>query len=220
MGSPLRKLAMKLLFFQILELAVEVFFNLTQDEDQFSPVLKVAQFDCSEMTENTLYAINQIRPCHITPEELEMSNSKVVLYTEHFLSDTVFLPCALEELGCETTLLDPFAYIWDFADNSAISILRTEEVNMLKQGKKFYVISGANSSSKFVLEMKNNPPKHCGRSTSAYPTNYDSLYLDRLNEGSDMETGRNLGRDQDEATKMLQYFGPKGEKGLRSTLRT
>ena len=165
------------------------------------------------MTENTLYATNQIRPYHNTAEELEISNAKVVLHTEHFLSDTVFFsPCALEELGCESTLLEPSAYIWDYADNCSTSILRTEEVNMLKQGKKFYVISGADSSSKFVHEMKNNLPEHCGRSTSAYPTNYDSLYLDRLSEGFDMETGRKRGRDQDEATKMLQYFGPK-EKG-------
>ena len=84
MGPPLRKLAMKLLFLQILALTVEVSFNLTPDEDQSAPVLKVAQFDCSEMTENTLYAINQVRPCHITPEELEISKAKIVLYTKHF----------------------------------------------------------------------------------------------------------------------------------------
>ena len=49
---------------------------------------------------------------------------------------SLILPCALEELGCETTSLDPYAYIWDYPDNCAISILRTEEVHMVKQGKK------------------------------------------------------------------------------------
>ena len=58
MGPPLRRLAMKLLFFQILALTVEVVFNLTSEEDQVAPALEVAHFDCSEMTENTLYAIN------------------------------------------------------------------------------------------------------------------------------------------------------------------
>ena len=58
MGFPLRKLAKKLLFFQILALTMEVVFNSTPDEDQFAPPLKVAHFDCSETTENTLYAIN------------------------------------------------------------------------------------------------------------------------------------------------------------------
>ena len=236
MGFPLRKL----LFFQILALTVEVVLNLTPDEDQVAPALKVANFDCSEMTENTLYALNQVRPCHITPEELEISKAKIVLYTKHFrkelnatkcrvqhqrekwhcghhdhrsidhtiagitsdivispeqcrtlakgkdntllghsinfgfdtkdpivnsygdtsddyrnecdvngwitrdtflphmqtttlkvtlengkvLSDIgLILPCTLEELGCETTWLDPYAYIWDYPDNCAISIL-------------------------------------------------------------------------------------------------
>ena len=66
---------MKLMFFQILELTVEVIFNLTPHEDQLAPALKEVQFDCSEMTENTLYAINQVRPCHVTPEKLELSKA-------------------------------------------------------------------------------------------------------------------------------------------------
>ena len=83
---------------------------------------------------------------------------------------------------------------------------------MVKQGKKYYVICGAESSSKFVFEIKNNPQKHFGKPTSIYPTNYESLYMDRLSEGFDMDTRRNLGRDQNGATKILQYLGPK-EKG-------
>ena len=79
----------------------------------------------------------------------------------------------------------------------------------MKQGKKYYVISGADSSSKFVFEVKNNPQKHCGKPTYFYLTNYDSLYMDRLSEDFDMDTGRNLGRDQNGATKILQYLGPK-----------
>ena len=83
MGFPLQKLAMKLLFFQILALTVKVVFNLTPDEDHVASALKVDHFDCSAMTENTLYAINQVRPCHITPEELEISKAKPVLYNKH-----------------------------------------------------------------------------------------------------------------------------------------
>ena len=36
------------------------------------------------MTENTLYALNQVRQCHIAPEELEISQTKIILYTKHF----------------------------------------------------------------------------------------------------------------------------------------
>ena len=144
---------------------------------------------------------------------MQTTTLKATLENGRVLSETgLNLPCALEELGCETTSLEPYAYIWDYLDNCAISILRTEEVNMVKQGKKYYVMSGADSSSKFVFEVTNNPQKHCGKPTSIYPTNYDSLYLDRLSEGFDMDTGRNLGRGQNGATKILQNLGPK-EKG-------
>ena len=51
------------------------------------------------------------------------------------------LPCALEELGCETTSLDPYAYLWDYPDNYVLSVLRTEEVNMVKQQSNSYTIS-------------------------------------------------------------------------------
>ena len=96
MGPPLRKLAMKLLFLQILALTVEVNFSLTPDEDQVAPALKVAHFDCSEKTENTLYAINQVRECHITPEELEISKAKIVLCTKHFRKEQNATKCRVQ----------------------------------------------------------------------------------------------------------------------------
>ena len=67
------------------------------------------------------------------------------------LSDTgLFLPCALEQSGCETTSKDAYAYIWDNPDNRPISILRTEDDDMAKQ-KKYQVISGAGTSSNFEI---------------------------------------------------------------------
>ena len=96
MGFPLRKLATRLLFLQILALTVKVVFNLTPDEDQVAPALKVAHFDCSEMTQNIFYAINQVRPCHITPEELEISKAKLVLYTKHFRDELKATKCRVQ----------------------------------------------------------------------------------------------------------------------------
>ena len=80
---------------------------------------------------------------------------------------------------------------------------------MVKQDRKYYVISGKDSTSKFVFEIKNNPQKHCGKTTPIYPTNYDSLYMARLIEDFDMDTGKNLGREKNGATKVLQYLGPR-----------
>ena len=86
--------------------------------------------------------------------------------TGKVLSDSAqVLPCALEELGCETTPLDPYAYIWDYPDNCVLSLFRTEDVNMVKQGTKFYIISELDSTTKFLFEVKNNPQKHCGKPT-------------------------------------------------------
>ena len=71
-------------------------FNLTPDENQVAPALKVAHLDCTEMTENTLYAMNQVRPCLITPGELEISKAKVVLYTIHFRKQLNATKCRVQ----------------------------------------------------------------------------------------------------------------------------
>ena len=82
------------------------------------------------------------------------------------LSDmALILPCVLEKFGCKTTSLDPYACIWDFPDNCGLSILRTEEVSMVEQDTKYYVISGRDSTSKLVFEVKKIPQKHCGKPT-------------------------------------------------------
>ena len=68
---------------------------------------------------------------------MKRTTLKVRMSTGKSLSDSAqVLPCALEELGCETTSLDPYAYIWDYPDNCVLSVLRTEEVNMVKRGTK------------------------------------------------------------------------------------
>ena len=236
MELPTKIPAMMLFLFQTLVLCSEVVYSFA-------------------MTENFLYALNQVRQCHSTPEELEISQRKIILYAKQFrkelnatkcriqhqreklhsghndhssightiagntidlvispeqcrslakgkmiyvadqslgveydtknpivitdgstsdtninhctargwitrdtflphmqrttlkvrmstgktLSDSAqVLPCALEELGYETTSLDPYAYILDYPDNCVLSVLRTDEVNMVKQGKILY----------------------------------------------------------------------------------
>ena len=234
MELALESSTMTLFLFQILVFCSEVAYTLVPDKDQVAKNLKVSHFDCGARTENTLYALNQVRQYHFTPQELEISQTKIILYTKHLrkeldatkcriqhqrekwhcghsdhssidhtmagttsdlvispeqcqspakgksiypadqflaveydtkdpivktdvstsdsnrnpcnvcgwitrdaflphmqrttlkvkmstgkvLSDSAqLLPCALEELGCETTSLDPYAYIWDYPDN-------------------------------------------------------------------------------------------------------
>ena len=99
-----------------------------------------------------------------------------------------------------TTSLDPYAYICDNPDNCVLSTLRTEEVNMVKEGTKYYLISGPDSITKFVFEMKNNSQKQCGKQTDIYLTNYDSLYVAIISEGFDLSSGKNLGKERNGAT--------------------
>ena len=46
--------------------------------------IKVTHYDCGEMTENNLYALNQDSNCNIAPENLEVSRAKITIYTKHF----------------------------------------------------------------------------------------------------------------------------------------
>ena len=84
MELPLKSTGMTLFFFQTLVFCSEVVYILVPDADQAAKNHKVSHFDCGTMTENTLYALNQVRQCHIKPEELEISQTKIILYTKHF----------------------------------------------------------------------------------------------------------------------------------------
>ena len=84
MGLPLQNPAMTLFFFQILVFCSEFNYTLVPDAYQVAKNPKVSHFDCGAMTESTLYALNQVRQCHITSEELEISQTKIILYTKHF----------------------------------------------------------------------------------------------------------------------------------------
>ena len=84
MELPLKSSTMTLFLFHILMFCSEVLYILVPDADIVVKNLKVSLIDCRAMTKNTLYAFNQVRHCHITPEELEISQMKIILYTNFF----------------------------------------------------------------------------------------------------------------------------------------
>ena len=93
--------------------------------------------------------------CDTFLPHMQRTTLKVRMSTGKVLSDSAqVLPCAPEKLGCETTSLDPYAYIWDYPDNCVLSVLRTEEVNMVKQGTIYYIISGPDSTNNLYLKIK------------------------------------------------------------------
>ena len=64
------------------------------------------------------------------------------------------LPCALEELGCETISLATYAYIWDYPDNYVLSVLRTEKVNMVKKSNKILYHQWTGLNNKIRIRKK------------------------------------------------------------------
>ena len=85
---------------------------------------------------------------------------KVTLESGKVLSNSVLiLPCALADLGCDTSSLDPYSYVWDYPDNYAISNLWTEEVNVVKQGNSITLsvelIPALNLFSRWRTSLKN-----------------------------------------------------------------
>ena len=41
--------------------------------DDIAPTVTVSHYDCSEMSENNLYSLNQVKPCNVAPENIDMS---------------------------------------------------------------------------------------------------------------------------------------------------
>ena len=130
--------------------------------DTKTPVIKVSE-DPTVSNRNHCKTKGWIsRDTFIT--HMQKTTLKVTMENGKVSSDMgLILHCALEEPGCETTSLDPYACIWDYPDNCVLSIIRTD-VNMVKQDTKYYVISGKESTSKFLFEVKNNPQNIVGSS--------------------------------------------------------
>ena len=60
MELPLKRSPMTLFLSQYLMFCSEVTYTLVPDADQVAKNPKVSHFDCGAMTENTLYALNQV----------------------------------------------------------------------------------------------------------------------------------------------------------------
>ena len=96
MKLPLKSPAMTLFFFQTLVFCSEVVYTLFPDADKVAKNPKVSHFDCGAKTENTLYALVQVWQCHITPEELEISQRKIILYIKRFRKELNAAKCRVK----------------------------------------------------------------------------------------------------------------------------
>ena len=58
--------------------------------------LKATHYDCGEVTENNLYALNQVSKCNIALENLEVSRAKIKMYTKHFRREIQVTVCRVK----------------------------------------------------------------------------------------------------------------------------
>ena len=61
--------------------------------------LKVTHYDCGQMIENILYALNQVSKCNIAPENLEVSRAEITMYTKHFRQEINAAVCRVKYLS-------------------------------------------------------------------------------------------------------------------------
>ena len=96
MELPLKTSAMTPCLFQTLVFCSEVVYTLFPDADQVAKNRILCHFECGIMTQSTLYALNRVRHCQITPEKLEISQTKIILYTKHFRKQPNETKCRIE----------------------------------------------------------------------------------------------------------------------------
>ena len=141
MVLPLKSSLMTLFFVQTLVFCSEVVYTLVRDADQVIRNLQVSHFDRGAMTENTLYALNQVRQCHITPEKLEYSQTKIILYTKHFGEELNATKCRiqhqLEKLHCG--LNDHSSIDHTRAGITSDPVISPEQCRSLAKGKSIYL---------------------------------------------------------------------------------
>ena len=64
--------------------------------DDNAPSVKVSHYDCSEMTGNNLYSLNQIKLCNMAPQNIQMNGVKLVMYTKHFRTEINATICRIK----------------------------------------------------------------------------------------------------------------------------
>ena len=64
--------------------------------DDIAPSVQVSQNDCSEMTENNLFSLNQVKPCNMEPQKNQMNDVKLAMYTKHFRTEINATICRIK----------------------------------------------------------------------------------------------------------------------------
>ena len=111
------------------------------------------------------------------------------------------LPCDMDELGCESTSLDPYAYTWEAPENCKLPVLK-DYAHMLKNDNHYNIVSQNSSETKYLFEVKNHTQHLCNKPTEVYPTTHGSMYVAIHSGGFDMKTGQKI---NELGPHLLQY---------------
>ena len=57
--------------------------------------LRVIHYDCSQMKENKMYSLNQVAPCSISPENIDMRNVRVTIYQRSYRTFVKAVMCSV-----------------------------------------------------------------------------------------------------------------------------
>ena len=64
--------------------------------DDIAPTVTDSHYNCSEMSENNLYSLNQVKPCNVAPENIDMSYAKIKMYTKSFRTEINATICSVK----------------------------------------------------------------------------------------------------------------------------
>ena len=73
-------------------------------------------------------------------------------YSKMLNRNDQLLPCDLDELGCESTSLDPYAFTWEAPGNCILLVLKEDYAHMLKNNNHYYIVSQNASENKYLFE--------------------------------------------------------------------
>ena len=73
--------------------------------DDNVPSVQISQYDCSEMTESNISSVNQVKPCKMAPQIIEMNDVKPTMHTKHFRTEINATNCGIKQKR-KTLLLD------------------------------------------------------------------------------------------------------------------
>ena len=64
--------------------------------DDIAPSVQVSNYYCSEMPENNLFSLNQVKPCNMAPQNIQMNDVKLTMYIKHFRTEINATICRIK----------------------------------------------------------------------------------------------------------------------------